>query len=272
VNRPRNPAQEQLLGSDVERLPEQPDVQPTVEQATSVYKPTLSREQVDRIRAWHDRAYAEALAEGAVSRTFDYLGTSIVVPPEVMPITPMSHLLGEAVLREVTSSDRVLDMGTGSGVNAVLAASQGAQVVAVDISARSLEAARSNAAGNGVADLVEVKWSDVFSDVEGTFDLIVFDPPFRWFKPRTVTESVMCEEGYGALTRFFRQAHHHLKPGGRMLIFFGTSGDLGYLQQLMVQEGFAWSQIARDDLEREDHEVEYFTFLVTENRDRSRQT
>ncbi|MGH7722919.1 MAG: ABC transporter permease, partial [Candidatus Dormibacteria bacterium] len=74
------------------------------------------------------------IREGASAQTFDYLGRTIVVPPEVQPITGMSHLLGEAVLAEVRAGDRVLDMGTGSGVNAILAASTATSVLAVDIS------------------------------------------------------------------------------------------------------------------------------------------
>jgi release factor glutamine methyltransferase len=47
-----------------------------------------------------------------------------------MPVTPVSHLLGEAVLAHVRDGDRVLDMGTGSGVNAVLAAARPAEFTA----------------------------------------------------------------------------------------------------------------------------------------------
>jgi release factor glutamine methyltransferase len=209
------------------------------------------------------RACAESLEVGAVERTFEYLGHEIVVPPEVMPITPMSHLLGEAVLAAVRPGDTVLDMGTGSGVNAVLAASRGAHVVAVDMSEPALGAARENARRNGLAELVEVRRSDVLSDVGGRFDLIVFDPPFRWFKPRSLTEAVMADEGYGALARFFREARSHLTGGARMLIFFGTSGDLGYLEQLMGQYGFAWEHVAHDDLVRDGWKVSYYTFRVT---------
>ena len=217
---------------------------------------------VEQVRKWHDRAYAEALEEGAVERAFDYLGHLIVVPPEVMPVTPMSHLLGEAVLAEVRPGDTVLDMGTGSGVNAVLAASRGARVLAVDVSQPALDAARLNALRNGVAERVEVRRSDVFSDVDSRFDLIVFDPPFRWFKPRSLTEVAMADEGYRALTRFFREAREHLTDEGRMLIFFGTSGDVGYLEQLMGQHGFTWESIAHDDLVRDGWKVDYFTFRV----------
>jgi release factor glutamine methyltransferase len=49
-----------------------------------------------------------------------------------------------------------------------------------------------------------------------------------------------------------------------MLAFFGTSGDLGYLQGLMVQHDFGWEQLAHDELVRDGWKVEYFTFLVSE--------
>ena len=227
------------------------------------YVPTVSAEYAEQIRLWHERAYREGRAEGADEQTFEYLGLTIVVPPGVMPITGVSHLLGQAVLAEVREGDRVLDMGTGSGVNAILAAKRGAEVLAVDINDRALETATANAGRNEVADRVEIRRSDVFSDVEGSFDLIIFDPPFRWFPPRDLFEAAMADDGYQAMTRFFREARTHLSPGGRMLIFFGTSGDLGYLQQLMGGEGFSSQVVATDSLSRDGWEVEYFTFRVT---------
>jgi release factor glutamine methyltransferase len=175
----------------------------------------------------------------------------------------MSHLLGEAVLRETRAGDRVLDMGTGSGVNAILAASRGAHVVAVDISDAALDGTRANAARSGVADRVDVRRSNVFDQVDGRFDLIVFDPPFRWFKPRTVMESVMADEGYASMGRFFGAARDYLERDGKMLIFFGTSGDLGHLTQVMADAGFVWEEVAHDELTRDGWKVDYFTFLVT---------
>jgi release factor glutamine methyltransferase len=238
-------------------------VSPPEEPTAGHYRPTLSQEHIDQIRLWHDRAYVEELDAGSVERTFDYLGVTIVVPPQVMPITPMSHLLGEAVLREARAGERILDMGTGSGVNAILAAKRGAEVLAVDVSPAAVDAARANVERNGLGDMVDVRHSDVFSDVDGSFDLIVFDPPFRWFKPRSVTESVMADEGYQALARFFGEARSHLTPDGWMLIFFGTSGDLAHLQRLMDEEGFRYESIAHDDLIRDGWTVDYFTFKVT---------
>ena len=227
------------------------------------YMPTMPPEYVEQIRRWHERAYAEGMADAATDQVFEYLGITLTVPPEVMPITPMSHHLGEAVLTEVHEGERVLDMGTGSGVNAILAATKGAQVLAVDINLQAVEAARANAERNGVAHMVEVRASDVFSAVEGRFDVIVFDPPFRWFRPRSLLEAAMTDEGYRAMTTFFRDARQYLADGGRMLIFFGTSGDLGYLQSLFEEQGFSSEIVAHDQFEREGWGVEYFTFRVT---------
>jgi release factor glutamine methyltransferase len=48
-----------------------------------------------------------------------------------------------------------------------------------------------------------------------------------------------------------------------MLIFFGTSGDLGYLTQLADDAGFAKEVVATDSLQRDGWTVEYFAFRMT---------
>lgn len=226
------------------------------------YTPMMSAQDVERIRRWHENAYATAKAEaGADGQSFSYLGLTLHVPPTVQPITGMSDLLGEAVLAQVCAGDRVLDMGTGSGVNAILAATRGATVVAVDINPDALEAARRNAERNGVS--IDVHHSDVFSAVDGEFDLIVFDPPFRWFAPRDRLEFATTDHNYQAMTRFFAQARAHLAPGGRMLIFFGSSGDLTYLRHLMDAHGFHVEVVAGRELVKDGQRVQYLTFRVT---------
>jgi release factor glutamine methyltransferase len=223
----------------------------------------MSEEDIDRIRRWHEAAYQGIVAgAGTDGTTYEYLGLTLFVPPQVQPIARVSHLFGEAVLAEVRPDDRVLDMGTGSGVNAILAARTALDVVAVDVNPYALEAARDNARRNGVADRVDVRHSDVFSGVDGVFDLILFDPPFRWFTPRDELERGMADEGYRALTEFFATARQRLTARGRMLIFFGTSGDLSYLDRQIDGNGFTREIVATDGIEREGVRVEYVTYLV----------
>jgi release factor glutamine methyltransferase len=227
------------------------------------YVPMMSAADVDRVTKWHEAAFAGMTAEaGTHGQTFDYLGRTLVVPPQVQPITPVSYLLGEAVLAEVRATDRVLDMGTGSGVNAILAAGTAREVLAVDVNPYALAAAQENAARNAVAERVTVRASDVFSAVDGQFDLIVFDPPFRWFTPRNDLERGSADPNYTAMTTFFQRARAHLTEGGRMLIFFGTSGDIAYLHSLMDRAGFVRTTVAHLATEREGVPVEYFTYRL----------
>lgn len=230
------------------------------------YVPTVSAEQAELIRRWHERAYAGAMDEaGADGQTFSHLGLTLHVPPEVHPITGTSVMLGEAILTEVGPDDRVLDMGSGCGVNGILAAKVASHVVAVDISPLAVEATRVNAEGNGVAGRIDVRHGDVFGVIEDDekFDLIIFDPPYRWFAPRDWLEMASTDENYRALTAFFTEAAEHLAAGGRMLISFGTSGDIGYLHQLMADHGYDREVLSRDDFVRDGHRVEYFVYRIT---------
>lgn len=158
-------------------------------------------------------------------------------------------------------------MGTGCGVNGILAARTGADVLALDVNPEAVRAAQDNARRNGVADRLEVRLSDVFDAVdpaaESLFDVVVFDPPFRWFQSRDLLEMATADPGYRALTRFVRDARLHLSDHGRLLVFFGSSGDLGYLQRLVAEEGLGTKVLARKTLVEDGWQVEYITYRLT---------
>ena len=50
------------------------------------YEPRMSAEEAERLRRWHERAYAESREEGDSGQTFEYLGLILDVPADVMPI------------------------------------------------------------------------------------------------------------------------------------------------------------------------------------------
>lgn len=234
----------------------------------AAYTSDLPPEHVERIRRWHEEGLRAARAEaGSDGRTFDYLGPTLYVPPQVQPIHAVSHLLGEAVLAEVCPGDRVLDMGTGCGVNGILAARAGADMLALDVNPEAVRTARDNARRNGIADRLEVRLSDAFDAVDpasdGPFDVVVFDPPFRWFQPRDLLEVAKADPGYRALTRFMREVRPHLSGRGRLLVFFGSSGDLSYLQRLVAEEGFGTEVLARKMLVKDGWRAEYITYRLT---------
>lgn len=228
------------------------------------FRSTLSAEYTERIRQWHERAYTE-MRERETAEV-SYLRLELVVPPQVFAPTPMSDLFGRVVLKEIREGDRVLDMGTGSGSNATLAASASSDVVAVDINPVAVECAKRNAAANGVASRIEVRESDVFDNVDGDFDLIIFDPPFRWFPARDLIEAAITDENYGAMTRFLTEVPGRLREGGRVLIAFGTSGDLGYLRSLIDRSGLACEVVDERELDKDGWQVNYYVYRLQHDR------
>jgi len=227
----------------------------------TAYRPSASDADVARIRSWHDAAYESMRSAG--EEVVEYLGLEILVPQGVFGPTGTSDLLGAVVREEVRETDRVLDMGTGSGINAILAASRSTDVTAVDLNPAAVAAAAANAARNGVAERITFLESDVFAAVRGPFDLMIFDPPFRWFAPRDLLEASIADENYGAMTRFLREAGDHLAQGGRILMFFGTSGDLDHLYRRIDENGFAREIVASRDLVRQEMTVTYHTLRIT---------
>jgi release factor glutamine methyltransferase len=77
---------------------------------------------------------------------------------------------------EVSPGERLLDVGTGTGIAALHAAKAGARVTAVDLNPHAVACARSNALRNDLK--VEVLQSDLFEKVVGIYDVITFNPPY----------------------------------------------------------------------------------------------
>lgn len=220
----------------------------------------MPAERARRLRRWHVEHDRE-LREGLPRRMF-YLGIELLIPEDVF--APGAYGAFHPLVRdEVRPSDRVLDMGTGSGIDAILAAQRSSDVVAVDLNPKAVEAGRANAVLNRVADRITFKQSDVFEAVEGDFDLIIFDPPFRWFKARDLLELSTADENYQALTRFMRDVRDYLRPGGRILLNFGSSGDVDYLNHLIDNAGFKKETLYSSDVEADDLTVTYYVFRLT---------
>lgn len=100
----------------------------------------------------------------------------------LVPRSPLAEWIerGFAPWLDADGARRVLDVGTGSGCLAVACAFAfpGARVDAVDVSDGALEVARGNVERHGLGGRVHVLRSDLFSDVRGTYDLILSNPPY----------------------------------------------------------------------------------------------
>ncbi len=225
------------------------------------FVPRMGATRAARLRRWHEEASVALHSVGA--HDVEYLGEQLHVPEGVFPPQPMSQLLGRAVCAEALPGERVLDVGTGCGVNAILAARRGARVLAIDVNPAAVRAAQRNAASNGVADLVECREGDLFEGIDGRFDLIVFDPPFRWFPPADMLERAFADDGYATLRTFFEGVAGHLEPTGRVLVFFGTTGDIAYFHELVDGSGLRCEELDSAELEKDGAVETYWAFRLT---------
>jgi SAM-dependent methyltransferase len=104
----------------------------------------------------------------------DWFDADTVDP--VMGVAATSRALVRLTVRR--RAGRALDLGTGSGVQALLAARHSDHVCGTDLNARAVQLARCNAVLNGLTN-VEFLSGDLFEPVrEQRFDLIVCNPPF----------------------------------------------------------------------------------------------
>ena len=114
---------------------------------------------------------------------------------------------------DLTASDHVLDMGTGCGVWALLAAKIGAEVTASDLEEVSLDIVAANAERNGLTSPKRVS-GDLFEPVKHQrFNRILFNPPFHvGAVTRPSDKAYLGGENGAVVRRFLRDFSNYLLP------------------------------------------------------------
>jgi SAM-dependent methyltransferase len=135
------------------------------------------------------------------------------------------------------------DVGTGTGVLAILLARKGARVVATDREPRAVACARENAVRFGVADRVEVVLADLFPP--GRADLVTCNPPWIPDAAHTPLERAVFDPGNDVLSRFLAGLGDHLTPSGEgWLVLSDLAVLLGLRRAGWLGEGIARAGLA----------------------------
>jgi SAM-dependent methyltransferase len=152
--------------------------------------------------------------------------------PDGAPFTPppdVVYPVSEQTLRFLESlpplpCNRLLDLGSGTGIAALQAAAYAGQVRAADITARSAEFAEFNRRLNGIGNMV-VACGDLYEAAGGeSFDRIVAHPPYVPVAGPTFVFRDGGEDGEQVLRRIVEGLPRHLAPGGRFY-GFGMASD-----------------------------------------------
>ena len=143
-----------------------------------------------------------------------------------------SELLAKYV--EKYAKGKVLDIGTGSGIQAEAALRFTKNVLAVDVDEESVNYVKKKG--------IKAKISDLFSNVAGKFDLIIFNPPYlpdeklEDEKSKRITTG--GKHGYEILEKFFSQANEHLNKNGKILIVFSSLTNKNKVNKLIKKNDF----------------------------------
>ena len=185
----------------------------------------------------------------------------------IVPRSFIYELLGEPLSPWIEYPElvhRALDLCTGSGCLAIQIAAHypAAQIDAVDISLDALEVAAVNVEDYGLQERIQLVHTDLFEGLEGTYDLIVSNPPYvdaesvgalpeeYLHEPELALGS--GEDGLDATREILLQAAKFLNPRGVLLVEIGHNRDV--LEREYPELPFVWLDTSGGD---------GFVFLLT---------
>ncbi len=148
---------------------------------------------------------------------------------------------------------RVLEIGTGSGCIAVALALAfpDCGVVATDVSVDALAIAARNVQRHNLADRIELVQADLFTGLQGPFDLIVTNPPYvpeedvASFPPEYSHEPLLAlvsgADGMETPARILHHALHFLTPHGWLALEVGAG--VSVLEARFPTVPFLWPEL-----------------------------
>ena len=196
---------------------------------------SVSDAQARRIDALAARRIEEKIPVAYLLKEAWLAGVPFYVDERV--IVPRSHIaeLLPLLRKRFPAPARILDLCTGSGCLAILAAKAfpAAAVDAADISPAALAVARKNVSRHRLGRRVRLVRSNLLKDLKGRYDLVISNPPYvaapamaalpdeYRHEPRLALAG--GRDGLDLVARIVEQAPAHLERGGALVCEVGES-------------------------------------------------
>ncbi len=157
------------------------------------------------------------------------------------------------------SCGRVLDIGTGTGIQALAASKSKStkRIIAVDVDKEAINYCKRNISHKKI----DFQVSDLFSKVDGKFDTILFNPPYLPDEKEIKIKDAALyggEKGYELIKRFFSEAKNYLSEDGKILFVFSSFTKKKKVDEIIKANGFKFKQLEKQHIFFED----LFVYLV----------
>ncbi len=186
------------------------------------------------------RFHAKKIRDGEKIELMNFV---LDVPPTVFhpKLYFTSVFFGEYIRSLNLKNKIILDMGCGSGILSLIAASNGAYVTSVDINPRAVEATTINVEQNKLSDRIHTFQSDLFKNIprESRFDVILFNPPYYLEEPTNDQERAFFGgDDYRVMNEFAQQVKSFLSKDG--VIYIILTSDVDEKKILSFFDGRVW--------------------------------
>ena len=178
--------------------------------------------------------------------TVEFCGLSFLCDKRALVPRPETEELVDVLISETGNRkpERIVDVGTGSGVIALSLATKfpDANVLAIDASEEALALAKENAARLGLRERVQFQVGNLLENLTERFDLIVANLPYVSMQDRqSLSREVLRDpevavfagdKGDELVRKLIEQAPTHLKPGGQLALEIGINQAEGLAEYL----------------------------------------
>jgi release factor glutamine methyltransferase len=160
--------------------------------------------------------------------------------PPTSPFSESTHTVYDH-FGDLTGS-KVLDIGTGTGIQAIQASLAGAcEVDAVDIYDNAVECAKHNVRLNGLSEKIKVWQSDLFNNIpKKEYDLIIANLPIVEADENDLRLHSLFDPKFVYHERLFQDSSKYLSNSGRITLCHANLQNDGFerLEEIAQKNGF----------------------------------
>jgi release factor glutamine methyltransferase len=174
------------------------------------------------------------------TRMYRYKDLLLEISPEVFHpgFFFSTQLLLQYISKLPLQKKEFMELGCGSGLIAMVAATRGSSVTATDINPVAVEFLEKNCINNNLQ--MQIIQSDLFNDIpEEKYDIIAINPPYYKKNPATYRDHAwFCGSNGEYFSRLFACIHRYMHAGTEILMVLFDGCDLEMIKGFAAENNF----------------------------------